>query len=234
MGRAGMSAPVQLLDPAARPVIVAYLTDLAAGLPCGRSTQGAMIAEVGDGLVDAVQAHVAVGAGPAAAAAAAVAEFGDPRSLAAGLAGELAGSAAHRIGLALVATGPIVGSVWVAAFAARSGLGWWEQLATLWQAIPMYALIVAVAAPAAVLAAVLGAGQLPGWVSIDRRSAAGAALVATVGCVAGDAVLLTGLAVSADTGWTVLAWAAAAVSLVRLSGAAAAGRRCERLRAAAG
>lgn len=116
-----MSAPLQLLDPAARPVIVAYLAEVEAGLPCGRSARAGILAEVADGLVDAVQAQSNNGAAPAAAARVAVAGFGDPQVLAAALAGELAGLAAHRVGLALVATGPVVGAVWVAAYAARSG-----------------------------------------------------------------------------------------------------------------
>lgn len=228
-----MSAPLQLLDPAARPVIVAYLAEVEAGLPCGRSARAGILAEVADGLVDAVQAQSNNGAAPAAAARVAVAGFGDPQVLAAALAGELAGLAAHRVGLALVATGPVVGAVWVAAYAARSGQGWWEQLPELWSAIPIYALILAVVVPAAVLAAVSGAGRLPIWVPVSSRHAASAALVAAIGCVLGDAVLLTGLALSAESGWNVLALAAGVVSLVRLSGAAAASRRCARLRAAA-
>jgi hypothetical protein len=234
MDRAGVSPPLELVDPAARPVIVEYLAGLAAGLPCGRSARAAIVAEVGDGLVDAVQAHLDEGVAPGVAARAAVAEFGDPRILAAGFARELAGAAAHRVGLALVATGPVVGSVWVAAYAARSGLSWWAQLGVLWSAIPVYGLILAVAVPAALLAVGAGSGRLPGCVPIGTRGAAIAALVASVGCVAGDATLLTGLAVSAGSGWTLLGWVAGAISVVRLSGAFAAGRRCARLRAAAG
>jgi hypothetical protein len=225
---------LHVLDPAARPAIAGYLADLAAGLPCGGSARAAIVAEVGDGLVDAVQARVDKGVAPIVAARIAVAEFGDARSLAAGFASELAAAAAHRIGLGLVVSGPVVGTVWVAAYAARSGLGWWEQLAALRSALPVYALILAVTVPAAVLAAVAGSGRLSCSVPVGMRGAAGAALVAAVGCVAGDAALLTSLAVSAGSGWTALAWAGGAVSAMRLSGAAVAGRRCARLRAAAG
>jgi hypothetical protein len=225
---------LHVLDPAARPLIVAYLAELAAGLPCGRSARAAIVAEVGDGLVDAVQARVDTGMAPVVAARLAVGEFGDARSLASGFAGELAGVAAHRIGLGLVVSGPVVGMVWVAAYAARSRLGWWDQLAALRLALPVYALILAVTVPAAMLAAVAGSGRLSGWLPVRMRgAAAGAALVAAVGCVAGDAALLTSLAVSAGSGWTALAWGGGAASALRLSGAAAAARRCARLRAAA-
>lgn len=233
MGRACVSAPLDSIDLAARPIVVAYLDELAAGLPCSRSARAAILDEVGDGLVEAVTASSEAGLSPAVAARTAVAQFGAPPVLAAGFAAELAGVAAHRVGLALIGTGPIVGAVWLAAFSARSGLTWWHQLMTLWSTVPAYALILALAVPAALVAAAAGSGRLPDWAGLGSKGAAGAAMIAATGCVIGDASLLTGLAASAGSGWSALAWGAAGLSLVRLSSVAAAGRRCARLRSAA-
>lgn len=234
MARTGVATSLELVDPAARPVIAEYLDDLASRLRCGRSAGSAIIAEVGDGLIDAVAAKSDAGMEPTDAAHAAVVEFGSPRVLAHGFAAEIAGAAANRVGLVLLATGPLVGSVWVAAFAARSGIGWWQQLPALWSTMPVFVLILAVAIPAGLLSAAAGTRRLHGRVRLDGRRAAGAALIAASSCVVGDAVLLTAWAVSAESEWTALAWAACAISLLRLSCAAVAGRRCAMLRAAAG
>ncbi|MBA3338942.1 MAG: hypothetical protein H0T54_04205 [Geodermatophilaceae bacterium] len=234
MAGTGLANSLELVDPAVRPVISAYLDDLASRLPCGRSAKAAIIAEVGDGLIDAVAAKSDAGIEPTDAARAAIIDFGGARVLAREFATELAGAVSNRVGLVLLATGPAVGSVWVAAFAARSGIGWWQQLPAMWAAMPVYALILAVAVPAALLSAVAGSRRLHGRVHLDGRRAAGAALIATSGCVVGDAVLLIAWSVSAQSEWTVLAWTACAISLVRLSCAVVAGRRCAMLRAAAG
>jgi hypothetical protein len=228
-----LTPPLHLLDPSARPVVEAYLGALESGLPCGRTARRMIVAEVGDGLVDAVRAHAKGGLPPAVAAQAAVAAFGDPRRLAGAFARELVATAATRTGIALVTSGPAVGAVWVAAFAARSGTSWFAQLSAVWSAIPTYPLILAVTVPAAIVAAVAGSGRLPAPALIGTRAAAVAALVATGGCVVGDATLFVGLVSSGGSGWPVLVWLACAASMVRLSVAAAAGRRCARLHAAA-
>jgi hypothetical protein len=215
------------LLPDERAIVAAYLTTLDRELPAGRRARAAIVAELGDGLACAVRAHRDAGPPPADAAAAAVAEFGDPHRLAAAFVSGLAGRTAHRTGLALIVTGPLVGSTWVVAFATRSGERWPDQIGAVLSAVPVFAAILAVVVPAAVVAAV-GAGTLAGRVSV--RTAAGAAILAAFGCVAGDAMLLS--TALATPQWTVLAVPAVAASALRLTAAATAGRRCVLLRAA--
>lgn len=224
---------VGLLDPAARPVIAAYLDTLSAALPLSNRARTAIAAEIADGLVESTDAQIAAGMSPDTAARAAVAEFGDPVELAAGLCTELAGQTAHHVGRWLVATGPVVGAAWVAAYAARAGVSWPKQIPAMWTAVPFLAVVLAVAAPAAVLAAASGAGWLSRRLRIDPRAAAGIAITAGIGCVAGDSALLTALALSVGTGWTALAVPAAAASLLRLTLTGVAAHRCAALRAAA-
>ncbi|GAA1027962.1 hypothetical protein GCM10009557_11280 [Virgisporangium ochraceum] len=223
------------IDPAARSSIGTYLDELARGLPGSRRARNAILAEVGDGLADTVETHRARGATPDEAARAAVAEFGSPRALAAHFATELAGATAHRVGLALICTGPVVGLVWLAAFIARGdGLDWRSDLGALLSSIPTYAVVLALVMPAAFLATA-GGGVSARRLPIGPRLAAAAASVAAIGCVAGDATLITGVLVStvrtADASW--LAVAAVLVSGVRLTLAGFAARRCATLRAAA-
>lgn len=219
-------------DPQARTAAAGYLRALAAGLPLARRTRAAVLAEVADGLACAVEAHVAAGAQPAAAARLAIAEFGDPRELAAQLAAEIAGSHARRVGVGLVATGPLVGLSWVAAFAAADGTSWWAQVGVLMPAVQVYPLVLAVSVPAALVAATGGA-RLAGRFRVGPRVAAGAAALAAAGCIAGDVALLGGLAgIRSGPGWTAALACAAVASLFRLSVAAVAGRRCLLLRAA--
>jgi hypothetical protein len=209
---------LRLLDPPARSIVARYLDVLAAGLPAVRTDA---VVEVADGLVDAVHAYQRTGVPPELAARRAVAECGDPARLAAELAGELAATGARRLGRALVLTGPLVGSAWVTGYAVRDGVTWWAELHTVLTRVPLLPFVLAVTVPAAVLA-VLGA---------RARVVAGCAVLASGGCVLGDALLL-GTATAAGWSWPVAA--AAAVSVVRLSSVALAGRRCARLLAASG
>jgi hypothetical protein len=214
--------------------IAAYLAAVDRGVPAGRRARRAIVTELADGLACSVQAHVDAGLPADEAAVAAVAEFGDPRELAANFAHQLAGSTAHRTGLALVVTGPMVGLTWVAAYAAHSGAGWREQIAAVLTAVPSLAVILVVVVPAAIVAAA-GAGRLARRVPVAARAAATAAVLAAFGCVAGDAMLLSTAVVTAlhRPSWTVLVGVAVGVSTVRLAAAATAGRRCALLRAAA-
>jgi hypothetical protein len=222
-------------DPGASAVVRAYLARLGAGLAGGRRARASILAEVADGLVEAVEAHVRRGLAPEAAARRAVDEFGDPATLAAQFAAEQAGTTAHRVGLGLVTTGPVVGTVWLAALADRNGLGWWEQLHGLAATLPAYPMILAVAVPSAVLAAVTGAGPLARRLAVTPRRAAAAAMLAAGATVVGDSTLLAGLLLAAagGAGLSLLAAAAGAVSLTRLTLAGGAARRCAALRAAA-
>ena len=117
---AGAGLTFAQLDPAARRVLEGYLAELAAGLAGPRPVRAAIVAEVGDGLTEATAAHQRRGLAPAAAAGAAVAEFGDAQLIAAGFGPELAAETGRRVGLGLLATGPLVGLAWLGTALASS------------------------------------------------------------------------------------------------------------------
>jgi hypothetical protein len=214
------------LDPAAAEVIGGYLTELEYRLPGGRRYRARILAEIADGLACAVLDRTDAGAESGVAARAAAAEFGDPRQLAAAFARQLGPVTAHRVGLALVATGPLVGMTWLAAYA--------NGVAGLLSAMPQLVLILAVTVPAAITAAA-GAGWAARHLALPARVVTGAALTAVIGCVAGDVSLLLtvilGHRPSALAHGGLLALAAVA-SGIRLIGAGWAGRRVSRLRVA--
>ena len=101
------------LDPTARPVVTAYLRELAAALPGSRRTREAILTEIADGLIE--QITNTTGPDPATAVATAIHTFGNPRNLAAQFARELTGKTAHRTGFALVGSGPLIGALWLLA-----------------------------------------------------------------------------------------------------------------------
>jgi hypothetical protein len=102
------------LDPAARRVRDGYLAELEAALVGPRSARAAIVAEVADGLTEATAGHQRRGMVPADAAGAATAEFGDAQLIASGFGAELAAQTGRRVGLGLLATGPLVGLTWLA------------------------------------------------------------------------------------------------------------------------
>jgi hypothetical protein len=221
-------------DPGAVAVLVDYRTRLAAGLAGPRRARLAVLAEIGDGLIEAVDRHLAEGLAAVPAARAAVAEFGDPAWLARLIVAERAGLAAHRVGLGLVLTGPVVGSGWLVAYALGSGSGPAAQIHALVSQFPVLAVTLGVGVPAAVVAAAAGAGPWMRRLTLAPKRAVGLAVLAACAAVAGDATLLTGVAVGSGPAvgrsWPLAV--AAGVSLVRLSVAGTAAYRCLRLRAA--
>jgi hypothetical protein len=119
-----------LLEPAAGPAIEGYLAEVTARLPGPPRARAGIVAELRSGLLDAADAHRSAGVPPAEAALAAVREFGDPAEVAAGFGAELAASQARRVAVTLLATGPLVGLLWIAtALASHLGI----RLALPWQ-----------------------------------------------------------------------------------------------------
>jgi hypothetical protein len=190
-----------------------YLRELSANLVVSRRARALIVAEIADGLACATQANIARGLAPEEAARAAVAEFGDPRWLAAGFAREHVAVAARRIGLGLVLSGPLVGGIWAAALGAGRG-SWPGKVTAALSATGLFPLIL-VATVVAALLAVRGAGA--------------AAHLATVGCLLGDLCLIA-VAVTLPW-WTGMLAVAMATSLFRAALAGAALRRIARLRA---
>ena len=220
-------------DAAARRVIGTYLAELAGQLGGPSPARAEIVAELEDGLWAANAAHQARNLTPADAARAAVAEFGDPGTVAASFGPELAAATGRRVGLGLLATGPLVGTSWLLLAAATWTWAGREPPAALGLVAGLVGLVLVVAVPAAVLA-VAASGRLSRWMPAGAQVAATAAALAASACVAGDLVLLTGMFAA-----TVLAggmvWPAgllaAGASGVRLSLAGRAARRCLAARA---
>ena len=186
------------------------------------------MAELEDGLWTATIAHQNRGLPPEEAARAAVAEFGDPRTVAVGFGPELAAATGRRVGLALLATGPLVGSCWLLLAAATWKWTGQEPPAALGLVATLVGLALVVAVPAALLSVAVS-GRLSRWLSSSPQVGATAAAVAASACVVGDLVLLGALLAAAVLAGGV-AWPAAVlaagVSSARLSLAGRAARRC--------
>lgn len=211
-----------------------YVRALTAGLPASPRSRSAIRAEVRDGLETAAQAHAAHGLEPEQAARAAIAEFGDPRVIALAFASELAAARARRVGVGLVATGPLVGAAWLAALGATPAALLRGRLPGVWAAGPLLLVALLVAIPAALIA-IAAAERAWSWVPDSPRVAPTGAAVASAACLLADAMLLAMLAIwvatSAGTPGS-LGLLAAVASTVRLTVNACAVRRCLAARAA--
>jgi hypothetical protein len=225
---AGAGLNLAPLDPAARRVLEGYLAELTAGLVGPRATRTGILFEVVDGLAQATAAHQARGVPPSAAARAAVADFGDARQVAAGFGTELAAATGRRVGLGLLASGPLVGLTWLAMAAASAAAPGPEPSTGLAVVVAVFGVVLAVAVPAAVIS-VLATGRLGRRLPAGPRTAPTAAGLAAGLCVAGDLLLLSGL-----VAWAValgglvwpLAVTAAAASITRLTLSGRALGRC--------
>jgi len=231
---------------AVAPSVEEYLAEITARLPGSARTRAGIVAELRSGLLDAMDARVAAGLPAADAAAAAISEFGDPFAVAGGFRAEIAAGIARRVSIALLATGPLVGLLWIAAAAA-------SHLAprVRWTALPrglaaglppvLAAGLLLVAAAAAVtacgaLTGIAVTGQLSRWLNDRPRRAPAAAAVAGFGAVGADALGLALLAAQLATAPGKLspaaAAAAAAASAARIVLARRAARQCLAMRAA--
>jgi hypothetical protein len=223
--------------PAVRQVLDGYLADLATRLPGPGRARRAVLAELGDGLLDATQAHLDGGLAPAAAARAATAEFGEAATLAHAFAPELLGAQARRRALLLIHTGPLVGGLWLGALAAGQPPPWRRQLAGAWLGLPVAA-VALLSAMLALLLVVAATGRASRWLPARPTLAPGAAAAAGLAAVVVDLAMLGTLTGQALTAPTRLAWplaaAAAAASLTRLVLASRATRRSLAARAALG
>lgn len=218
-----------------------YLAEIAARLPGPARDHQAIIAELRAGLLDAADAHRSRGLTAGEAARAAVAEFGDSQQVAAAFGPELAARQARRTALALLATGPLIGLLWVAA-ALASHLGvhrappweWAGLLPASRAAIPLAAAILVITI-AATTTAIAATGPLTRWLPARPGYAPAAAALAGTGATAADAIILAVLAVQLTTAPGSVSplpvAVAAAASLTRLALASRAARRCRSTRA---
>jgi hypothetical protein len=228
-------------EPAAGPPIEGYLAEVTARLPRPPRAQAGIVAELRSGLLDATDAHRSAGLPPAEAALAAVREFGEPAQVAAGFSAELAAGQARRVVVTLLATGPLVGLLWLATalashLAVRLALPWQETGLSPGLRVGMPLIVVAVGVTAwAALLGIATTGRLTRWLPARPRRAPTAAAVAGFGAVGADGlglVLLAAQLASAPGKLSpVPAAVAAAASLARLLLAGRAARRCLATRA---
>jgi hypothetical protein len=226
-----MTGPEQ--DPGARRIIGGYLAELTGQLGRPSAARAAILAELEDGLWTATTARQARGLEPEGAARAVVTEFGNPRTVAVGFAPELAAVTGRRVGLALLSTGPLVGSCWLLLTVATWKWAGQQPPAALGLVATLVGLVLVVAVPAAVLSVAVS-GRLSRWLPASPQLGATAAAVAASACVAGDLVLLGGLlactVVAGGVAWPA-ALLAAGASSTRLSLAGRAAGRCLAARA---
>ena len=218
----------------AGPAAESYLAKVTALLPGPARAQAGIVAELRSGLLDAADAHRSAGLPPSQAARAAIREFGDPALVAAGFRAEIAASQARRVAVALLATGPLVGLLWIAT-AVTSHL----RIAPPWQwtglspGLGVGLRLVAVAVGVTAFAAIVGiatTGRLTRWLPARPRRPSTAAAVAGFSAVGADGLGLALLAAQLATAQgrlsPLLAVAAAAASLARLMLARRAARQC--------
>jgi hypothetical protein len=227
------------LSSACEQTIGSYLAEIDARLAGPARARRDIMTELGAGLADAADAHRSAGLNMAQAARAAIAEFGSPDQVAVGFRAELAAAQARRTALALMATGPLAGVLWIVA-ALTSHIGAQPAPPWEWVGLPTGArLATHVAMP--VLAATIGSslftvattGRLTRW--LPARPAASAAIAAS-GLVVVDVAMLAALAILAASMPGRLAplpvAAAGAASLTRLSLVSRAARNLLTIRAA--
>lgn len=184
----GTGQPVT--TPATTPAgLEAYVAELAGALRGPRGRRTSIVAEVHDGLVEAVDGYRDRGLSEERAVAAAIAEFGPATALADGFRDELAAVQARRTIAALLLTGPLVGIWWLLLLAPDA----LRAPTRVWSAIPMLPVIAAAAVLGMLVIATTG--RLIRWVpETSPARAASAALVVGLTCVVIDLAVLTTLA----------------------------------------
>ena len=227
-----------LSDLASRDAVADYLAAVTTQLTGPPSARAAVTDELRDGFMEALETHQGHGCSQAEATAAVIAEFGDPRMVAAAFGPELGAVQARRVAVGPLVTGPLVGLAWIAAVVVNALPPWRHQLIGPWLALPLVGLALVVAGPALGLT-VAATGRLGRRLSrvVHRATLPPtAAAVAALAAVVTDLTLLgiiTGHALTSP-GSYVLApvIVAAGASLIRVLLAGRAARRCLTTRAA--
>jgi hypothetical protein len=239
-GSPAMSPPDRQ-QPGGSPAVESYLAEIAARLAGPARLHAEIVAELRSGLLDAADAHRSAGLPPAQATRAAIREFGGPEQVADGFRAEIAARQARRLSVSLLAGGPLVGLLWIAA-ALASHLGMHLAPPWHWPALPpllsMGIRLVVVVIAAAAWAALLGiaaTGRLTRWLPAWPRHGPTVAVIAGFGAAGADLVLLSLVAGQLALAPGKLAplpiTLAAAASLARLTLATRAAHRCLAIRA---
>jgi hypothetical protein len=169
-------------------IVSAYVSALGGRLPGGRRARSLVLAEIVDGLACAIEARVQGGQSPAEAAHAAVDEFGEPNEVAAAFARQMLTTTAHRTGVSLVMSGPIVGLVWASAWGAHT-TSWSGKIDAVLSGVRGLPLLLLLIVPCAVAAA-SASGRFGRWLNLPMKWMYPAALAATGGCMALDATMV--------------------------------------------
>jgi len=198
-------------DPVVETPIRAYLDAVAGHLrgPC--RLRARILAELRDGLEQAIAARIDRGEPADQAAATAITEFGSPDVVAAAFAGELTTGFARRTMITFVATGPLVGLWWLLLLRPdpwRTGIG------ALLAAIPVLPLVAAGLATAAGTLATTG--RLMRWFPEAGPGRALAATAAVAGLTLAGDVLIIAVAGNSGALTGALALIALAASLTRI------------------
>lgn len=232
-----MSRAHRLSNPAVEPVphdrasamVDAYLRDLADELAGPPHAGAAVVTEIGDGLLEAVGSYRASGLHGEEAARAAIAEFGEPRTVAAAFWPELGARQARRTALALIASGPLIGIAWLTGAMAASLPPIGRHMPAAWWALPVVGLALIVAVPSIMLA-LAATSRLGLRLTLPASVPAKAAGIASVAAVAADLTLLVMLGLFGVTRPDLVPLLplapAVAASAARMWLAARASRRC--------
>jgi hypothetical protein len=216
-------------EPGTGAVLDAYLRELAGALGGSPRATVAVIDEVRDGLLEAVDSYRAHGLTNRDAARAAVTEFGPPRLVAGGFRVEFGARQARRTTLTLLLSGPLIGLTWI--FGAKLGslppaTG---HLTGPWWALPVVGLALLIAVPT-MLFTVAATGRPGLRFSVGAHLPPKAAGIACLTAAAADTALLTAFTLYALATPPAVALIpvtpAIAASLTRLCLAVHASRRC--------
>ena len=191
--------------------IDAYLGEIGALLHGPRRRRARILAELRDGLEQAVADQIAAELPAERAVSAATTRFGAPTAVAAAFAAELTIAYARQTLAWFVATGPLVGIWWLLLLHPAP---WRHSLIALVAAIPVIPLVAAGLAAATTTFAVTG--RLIRWLpEASGRRAVGAVLAVAGLVITGDATIVT-VYLASDVPVSPLGVLAIAASLIRI------------------
>ncbi len=199
-----------------------------------RSWRVDVLAELRDGLERAAEGHRAAGLSDEQAPQAAIEDFGSPVVVAASFVGEGAATQARGVARRLLFSGPVVAGVWLAAFLVTQPAALFGLVGPM-RVLPGIGVVLAVAVPAALLAATAAGRNVLRFGSRPRLATTAAAMAAGA-CALGDAVMLASFGAwlattpRLDALAYLLSGLAVTVSAIRLCAATLAVRHCVQTR----
>jgi hypothetical protein len=171
-------------------LIDGYLCEMAHDLVAPATARAAVIREIGDGLLESVASYRERGLPEAEAARAAIAEFGEPRTIAAAFQRELGARHARRAALTLMTSGPIVGIAWLIGVAVTSLPPAQRHLSGPWWALPLVGVAIVVGIPGLILT-IVATGRIGLRLALPPELPTKAMSIASAATVAADGTMLT-------------------------------------------